>query len=65
MITVSAMKPGAKNWNEEETPVISGMFVTEMGCMMKVGLTLPPSILLMFCADMLEPMMLKTAEISD
>ena len=65
MITVSAMKPGARNWNEDETPVISGMFVTDIGCMMNAGLTLPPSMLLMFCVDMLEPMMLNTAEISD
>jgi hypothetical protein len=25
------MKPGAKNWNEDETPVISGILVTDMG----------------------------------
>ncbi len=65
MITVSAMKPGARNSNEEVTPLIRGIRVTEMGCMMKAGLTPPPAMLLMFCADMLEPMMLKTAEISD
>jgi hypothetical protein len=32
--------PGPRNWKLEETPLINGTFVTEIGCTMKVGLTL-------------------------